>query len=265
MLLKGRRLFVTGSSRGVGRAIALQAARDGADVVVHYSASEEKAREVIAEIERLGQRAVAVRGDWSDPDDVARASEEAWNAFGGIDVLVNNAGISVRKHVLDVTLDEFDRLFATNVRGAFIASQLIARRMIDAGLKGQIFTVTSVNALRAGTGLSVYSGTKAALERIMSAMAMELSLHGIRSNTLALGATDTDMNARLRDDPDQLARVKSGIPLGRLATPEEIAELVCMLVSDRARYVTGSTVVADGGLLLLKGYSPPEPHPGAPK
>jgi NAD(P)-dependent dehydrogenase (short-subunit alcohol dehydrogenase family) len=260
MLLKGRRVFVTGASRGIGRAVALQAAREGADVVVHYYASQKQAKEVLADIERKGARAVTVHGDWGSPPDVRRVCEEAWKAFGGLDILVNNAGISIKKHALDVSVEEFDSLFATNVRGAFLASQSVARNMVEAGIEGQIFTITSVQALQAGAGLSVYAGTKAALELIMKGLALELSLHGIRVNTLALGPAETDMNRGVIEDPALLDHVLGGIPLRRMATAQEIAELVCALVSERARFMTGSTVLADGGLLLLKGYGAPTPY-----
>jgi NAD(P)-dependent dehydrogenase (short-subunit alcohol dehydrogenase family) len=166
--------------------------------------------------------------------------------------------------VLDVSIEEFDRLFATNVRGAFLASQSIARNMIRDGIQGQIFTVTSVQALQAGAGFSVYAGTKAALELIMKGMALELSLHGIRVNTLAVGPVETNMNRGVLDDPALLEHVLGGIPLHRMAAPEEIAELVCALVSERARFMTGSTVLADGGLLLQKGYGAPRPYASRP-
>jgi glucose 1-dehydrogenase len=260
MLLEDQRIFITGASRGIGRAIALQAAREGADVVVHYNASEQKAKEVVSEIQKTGRRATALRGDWSSPEDVHRVSDEAWNALDGLDILVNNAGMSLKKHTLDISVQDFDILFATNVRGAFLASKSIAGKMIREGTNGQIFTVTSVQALQAGVGFSVYAGTKAALESIMKGMALELSLHGIRVNTLAVGAVETDMNQDVLDDPDLLDHVLGGIPLHRMATPGEIAGLVCALISERARYMTGSSVLVDGGLMLRKGYGAPEPY-----
>lgn len=260
MLLKGQRIFVTGASRGIGRAIAIQAAREGADVVAHYNASEQQAKEVVSEIQKAGRRAAAFGGDWSSPEDVHRVCGEAWNVLDGIDILVNNAGISLKKHMLDISVHDFDTLFATNVRGAFLASQSIAGRMVREGIEGQIFTITSVQALQAGAGFSVYAGTKAALESIMKGMALELSLHGIRVNTLAVGPVETDMNRGVLEDPAVLEQLLGGLPLHRMATPEEIAELVCALISERGRFLTGSTVLADGGLMLRKGYGEPKPY-----
>lgn len=260
MLLKGRRVFVTGASRGIGRAIAIKAAQEGADVVVHYNVSEQKAKAVVSEIQKTGRQATAFRGDWSSPEEVCRVSEEAWNALGGLDILVNNAGISLKKHSLDISVRDFDTLFATNVRGAFLASQTIARKMLKEGIEGQIFTITSVQALQAGAGFSIYAGTKAALELIMKGMALELSLHGIRLNTLAVGPVETDMNRGVLEDPSMLEHVLEGIPLRRMATPEEIAELVCSLICESGRFMTGSTVLADGGLMLRKGYGAPKPY-----
>jgi NAD(P)-dependent dehydrogenase (short-subunit alcohol dehydrogenase family) len=244
----------------VGRAIALEAAGQGADIIVHYNASGEKAGEVVAEIERMGRRAVAVRGDWGVAGDVIEASDAAWAAFGGIDILVNNAAIGLSNHCLDFTKEQFDLLFKTNVRGPFLASQRMAGNMVQAGVTGQIFTVTSVYGTKPGTGMSLYSGTKAALEIIMKSMALELSPHGIRVNTLALGATETDMIRAVLENEAYHKAVIDGVPLHRLARPEEIAGLICMLLSDHASYMTGSTILADGGLSLTKSYGPPMPY-----
>ena len=260
MFLGHKKIFVSGASRGLGRAIALAAARNGADVIVHYHASIEKAEEVVAEIEKIGRRAVVVKADWSKPDEVIKASEAAWDVFGAIDILVNNAAIGLSKHVLDFSRDEFDLLFKTNVRGPFLASQCIGKKMVQASVKGQIFAITSVYGIRTGTGMSLYSGTKAALEIIMKGMALELSPHGIRVNTLALGATETDMIRPVLENEAYRKEVMDGTPLHRVAQPEEIADLICMLLSDSASYMTGSTVLADGGMYLTKGYGPPRPY-----
>ena len=121
-------------------------------------------------------------------------------------------------------------------------------------------TVTSVNALRPGFGHSVYGGTKGALETMMKGIALDLSPHGILVNTLAVGAVETDMNAAVLQDPDALKAVENGIPLGRMATPQEIATLTCALISSQAQYMTGSTILVDGGLTMMRGYSPPQPY-----
>jgi NAD(P)-dependent dehydrogenase (short-subunit alcohol dehydrogenase family) len=260
MRLESKKIFVTGASRGVGRAIALEAARLGADLIIHFNSSEEKAKTVVGEIEELGRKAVAVKGDWSVADEVLDASRAAWDAFGSVDILINNAGIGLNNHVFDFTREQFDLLFKTNVRGPFLASQTIGRKMVQAAVHGQIFTITSVYGLKPGTGMSLYSGTKAALEIIMKGMALELSPHKIRVNTLALGATETDMLRPVLDNPAYLEQVLAGTPLHRMAVPEEVAKLVCMLISENAGYMTGSTVVADGGMSLTKGYGPPMPY-----
>jgi NAD(P)-dependent dehydrogenase (short-subunit alcohol dehydrogenase family) len=260
MLLQDQIVFVTGSSRGIGRAIALEAAREGADVIVHYRASSMQADEVVAAIHNIGRQAVALKADWGNPNDVCHAAQEAWDAFGRIDVLVNNAGISIKNHILDVSLKEFETLWHVNVRGPFLVTQEIARRMVKQNIAGRILTVTSVNGLKPGFGFSAYGGTKGALEAMMKGIALDLSPHGITVNTLAVGAVKTDMNAVVLHDPDALKMVEKGIPLGRMGSPQEIAELTCALISSHASYMTGSTIVADGGLLMMRGYSPPQPY-----
>lgn len=260
MLLESKKIFITGASRGLGRAIAIEAAKNGADIVVHYNASEKKAKRVVKEIEEKGCDAVAVQGDWRLVQDVIKASEAAWNAFGGIDILINNAGIGLNSHVLDFSQEQFDLLYQTNVRGPFFASQYIGKKMVESGIKGQIFTITSVYGLKPGTGMSLYSGTKASLEMIMKGMALELSPHNIRVNTLAAGAVETDMIRPVLENKDYLKDVLKGVPLHRVAQPGEIAELVCMLLSSSAGYMTGSTILADGGMNLTKAYGPPKPY-----
>lgn len=192
--------------------------------------------------------------------DVCRAAKEAWEAFGRIDILVNNAGITMKKHILDTTLEDFEQLWRINVQGPFLATREIARQMVFSGIQGRIMTVTSVNALRPGFGHSVYGGTKGALETMMKGIALDLSPHGILVNTLAVGAVETDMNAAVLNDPETLKAVENGIPLGRMATPQEIATLTCALISSQAQYMTGSTILVDGGLTMMRGYAHPQPY-----
>jgi NAD(P)-dependent dehydrogenase (short-subunit alcohol dehydrogenase family) len=258
--LENKKVLVTGASRGIGRAIALEVAKLGADVAVHYSSSKQKAEELARAIEKTGRKAVCLGGNWVDPRNVEEVGEKAWEALGHIDILVNNVGINIKKHVLDFSVEEFDKLFQVNLRGAYLISRLIGKKMVQTGIEGQLFTVTSVNAVKPGTGLSLYGGTKAALDLIMKGFALELAPHNIRVNTLQVGPVETDMNEPVLNNPDLLNSVLNGIPLHRMATPEEIAGLVCALISQRGSYMTGSSVLVDGGLLLLKGYSPPKPY-----
>lgn len=258
--LEGKRVLVSGASRGIGRAIALRCANCGASVIAHYGESQAAALSLQKEVLDSGGRIVLVRGDWSDPEAVRRVVSEAWDAFGGLDALVNNAGVSLKRHFLDTTDEELDLLWRVNVRGVFVATREVAGRMVDATLEGKILTVTSVNGLRPGAGFSAYGATKGALEILMKAVALDLSPHNILVNTLAVGAVATDMNRSVSENADALRTVEEGIPLHRMGSVDEIGAVVCALLDDENSYMTGNTVTVDGGLLLNRGYGNPKPH-----
>jgi glucose 1-dehydrogenase len=261
MLLKDTVLFVTGSSRGIGRAIAIQAAREGADLIIHYCTSKLQALEVVEIIKGIGQRAVAIEADLANEKETIRLAEEAWKTFGHIEILVNNAAVSgTEVHFIDITTDEFDHTWYVNVRGPLILTQQIAKRMIQIG-SGRILTITSVNAVRPSIENVHYTGTKGALEAMMKNIALELSPHGIDVNTIAPGVVETDMGAEARANPELYEDILQGIPAKRAASPEEIARLVCFLASTQSTYMTGSTILVDGGLSLMRGYSAAAPYP----
>ena len=252
MLLKDKKVLVTGASRGIGKAIAIQSAKDGADVIVHYNSSIEDANDVIQIIRKMGRKANKVSGNLGSTKDAKKIVQDAWQIFVGIDILVNNAGIIFRKHFLDFSEDEFNRLWQVNVRGTFFVTQEFAKLMITNNKKGKILTITSVEALRPGVNRSIYASTKSSLETMMKAIALELSPYNILVNTLAPGATKTDINKKLWENPETLEKREKGIALGHFATPEEIAKVACLIISSRAEYVTGSTILVDGGLSLLR-------------
>jgi NAD(P)-dependent dehydrogenase (short-subunit alcohol dehydrogenase family) len=253
MRLQGKKALVTGASRGIGRAIALRLAQEGCTVGVHYRDKIEEAQAVTDEIQAMNGMAHLFQADLQNVEELIKLGTNVWDALQGIDILVNNAGISYKKHFLDYNIEDVDAFTNVNFRGTLFLTQTIARKMVETQTEGSIYTITSVNGIRPGLGLSVYGATKGALETLMKGVAMELAPHCIRVNTLAVGAVETDMNKAVRENPTLLQAVKEGIPLGRFAQPEEIAEtLVSLLASDS--YLTGASITLDGGLLLMRGY-----------
>lgn len=259
MRLKDKKALVTGASRGIGRAIALHLAKAGCAVGVHYRDKIQEAQTLLAEIEKIGGEAQLFPADLGDVDQAIHLGVEAWKKMQGLDFLVNNAGISYKKHFLDTSIEDLDAFTNVNFKGTFFLTQTIARKMVETQTPGSIYTITSVNGLRPGIGLSAYGATKGALETLMKGVALELAPHQIKVNTLAVGAIETDMNASVWQNPALLQAVNEGIPLGRFGQVEEIASIVTDLLAS-GNYITGSTITIDGGLLLMRGYGKPEPY-----
>ncbi|MER8046615.1 SDR family oxidoreductase [Streptomyces sp. NPDC094032] len=240
--MSGKAVLVTGGSRGVGAATAVRLAREGADVAFTYVRAEERAREVAARIEAAGGKALALRADAGSAGDAAGAVEWAADAFGRLDVLVNNVGVGVLGPLESLTLAEVDRVLAVNVRAAFLASQAAAARM-ERGAR--IVTVGTCMTQRVpGPGGTLYATSKAALVGLTKALARELGERGITANIVHPGPTDTDMNPA--DGP--YAGAQSGMTaLGRFGTAEEVAAMVAFLAGPDAAYVTGAEFSVDGG------------------
>jgi 3-oxoacyl-[acyl-carrier protein] reductase len=245
MRLEGKVALVTGASRGIGRAIAVRLGRDGASVIVNYSGNAEAAREAVAAVQAAGGRAVAVQADLGKMADVERLFDEAIAHFEKLDILVNNAGVMFNKALADVTEDEFDRIFAVNVKGAFFACQQAARRMADGGRI--VNFSTSTTALMLPT-YSAYVATKGAVEQFSHVLAKELGPKGITVNVVSPGPTDTDLFGQGKTEQDK-QRFAQMAALGRLGRPEDIADVVAFLASDEARWITGQNLRANGGLI----------------
>ncbi|MDY3551929.1 SDR family oxidoreductase [Gemmata sp. JC717] len=240
-----RSAIVTGASRGIGKAIALRLAADGFAVTVNYAGSRAAAEAVAAQITAAGGRAIAVGADVSKTDEVARLFEETVRAWGRVDVLVNNAGALLTKPVAEITDEEFDRLFAVNVRGTFLCCREAARRMADGG---RIVNLSSSTTAMMLPGYAAYCATKGAVEQLSHVLAKEVGPRGITVNVVSPGPTDTELfgQGKTEEQKQFYARMAA---LGRLGDPEDIAGVVAALVGPDGRWVSGQNVRANGGLI----------------
>ncbi len=242
--LAGKRALVTGGSRGIGAAIALELARNGADVALTFQHAADRAQAVVSSIEQLGQRGLAIQADSADPAAIRRSVEEAVAALGGLDILVNNAGIALYNTIADFSVSDIDALLAVNVRGPVLATQAAIPHL---GAGGRVITIGSAGADRiVGAPGTVYYMTKSALQSFTRGLAQELGPKDITANLVQPGSTDTDMNPSTGESSDFQ---RSLTPLGRYAAPADIAATVAFLASPAARHITGTIVNVDGGLL----------------
>ena len=245
--LTGKVAIVTGASRGIGRAIAERLANDGATVAVNYARSSEEARDVVTGIAGRGGAALAVQADVGRVSDVRRLFKETIDRFGHVDIVVNNAATLTFKPIEAVTEEEWDAVFAVNARGPFFVLQEAARCLPSGG---RIINI-STGATRLGLPLTgVYVGSKGALEQFTMVLANELGARGITVNAVAAGVTETKMLADMfkHYPPELKAMMIQRTPMGRLGKPQEIADVVAFLASEDARWVTGQTISADGGI-----------------
>ncbi|WP_078292826.1 3-oxoacyl-ACP reductase family protein [Mycobacterium sp. D16R24] len=243
--LKGRRAFVTGGSRGIGAGIVRRLAADGAEVVFTFSSSPQQAAEVVAEIEKSGGRAKAIKADVADPDQLAGAVNEAAEHLGGLDILVNNAGIASFGDIDTATLEDFDKIVAVNVRAVFAAIKAASPHLQDGG---RIVTIGSINGDRSPTAnASLYSMSKAAVAGLTRGLARELGPRGITINNVQPGPVATDMNP---EDGALAEILRPNIAVGRYGHPRDIASLVSYLASEEAWYITGTAINIDGGFTV---------------
>ncbi|HEY7493901.1 MAG TPA: SDR family NAD(P)-dependent oxidoreductase [Candidatus Tectomicrobia bacterium] len=248
MRLAGKVALVTGAQQGIGKAIALAYGREGAHVVVNYLDDRSAAEAVVAQIRACGPQALAVAGDVSQPTDV-RDLVDAGVTLGGIDILVNNAGIFPRVEFLAMTEAQWDAVLDVNLKGAFLCAQAVARRMVAHGQGGAIINLTSGAAFRSSPRGVHYVSSKAGLVGLTRATALELARYRIRVNAIAPGTTDT-AQPRYGMSEAELQAVGPQIPLGRLAMPEDIADVAVFLASEEARHITGQTLHVNGGSYL---------------
>jgi NAD(P)-dependent dehydrogenase (short-subunit alcohol dehydrogenase family) len=249
--LKGRRAIVTGGGRGIGRAIVLGLARNGADVAVVYRQGAEAAEATAAEARAFGVRALALQADTSDGASVRAVVERAISELGGVEILVNNAGVLSRVPFLEMPEAEWRRVLGTNLDGPFLMGQAVAQHMVAAGVRGAIVNITSVNQTTVAPNVAHYVVSKAGAHALTRQMAFELAPYGIRVNSVAPGLTETDINRKDLADPAFREMRLGRIPMHSMADPDDHANAVLFLVSDASKYVTGEFISADGGSTLI--------------
>ncbi|WP_437904603.1 3-oxoacyl-ACP reductase family protein [Sorangium sp. So ce327] len=248
MRLQGKIALVTGSSRGIGRSIAVRFAREGADVALTYHKSKEGAEEALAEVEAAGRRGHLFAVDVASVQSVQGLIQEAIERFGRLDVLVNNAGLEKRAPFWEVTEEDYDAVMNTNLKAVFFGSQAMVRHLREAGRPGKIINISSVHEDLPFPHFASYCASKGGVRMLTRTLAVELRSTGITVNAIAPGAIETEINAALLKDRDKLSALLEQIPLGRLGKPEDVAGLAVFLASADADYVTGSTYFVDGGL-----------------
>lgn len=245
MTLAGRVALVTGSSRGIGQAIAVALAVEGAKIAVSYVSNLQGAMDTVAQIEARGGQAIALRADVGTVSEARELVRATVGALGSVDILVNNAAIPGWAPLLDVTEQDWDRVIAVNLRGPFFLIQSVAGHMIAQGHGGTIVNISSIVGNQCIPHLYAYASSKAGLQMLTKSLVLELGRHGINVNCVAVGATVVERN--LKDDPEYASKWAKVVPLGRAAVPQDIANTVAFLCSDKAAYITGQTIVVDGG------------------
>ena len=262
--LKGKNVLVTGGTSGIGQAIAVRFAEFGANVAINYLARPEDAAETegqvqacVAKVQRMGVRDVTVKGDVSKEEDVVAMFEDTVDKLGGLDVLVNNAGIQISRPSHELSAADFDKVLGVNLRGAFLCAREAIKRFLAAGTPGVIINVSSVHQVIPKPSYLGYSVSKGGMQNMTRTLALEYAGQGIRVNAIGPGATITPINRAWVDDPVKAEMVTSHIPIPRPGTADEMAGVTCFLASDDAAYITGQTIFIDGGLTLFADFREP--------
>lgn len=247
--LVGKKALVTGAGTGIGRGIALEFARQGADVVLHYAHSDTGAKSAVRKIKAIGRKVITIKANFDVVDEVINLAQESIKFLGRIDCLVNNAGIRFNKPFLEVTKEQFDMMWHVNMRAQFFLTQQIVKEMLKYR-KGVVCNITSVHGLSGASEHSVYASTKGAIISYTRSLAIELAHRGIRVNAIAPGCINVENYYKVLPDfsEEKLRKLaKNGVPIGRYGTPLDIAKLAVFLCSDDSGFIVGQAIIADGG------------------
>ena len=253
MRLRDKVAIVTGGDTGIGKAIVLRFANEGAAVAIDYHGDSGPADALVDHIENVGGRAIAVGGDVSNDDDVARLVQTTVEKFGGLDILVNNAGIEQKHPFLETPLEVWSNVIAVNLTGVWLCTQHAVRQMVSQKRGGRVINISSIHEDVAMPTNAPYCASKGGVRMMMRTLAVELAPLGITVNDVAPGAIDTPMDAPLKREPGELKELLAEIPLGRMGRPDEIGALCTFLASEDGAYVTGATYLIDGGMSKQSG------------
>ncbi len=251
--MRGKRVLVTGAGTGIGSGIALEFARQGADVIVHYAHEEKGARLIVDEIRALGRRSELLKADFNSVEDAIRLGDEAISHLGGIDVLINNSGITLNQPFLEVTPRSYDTLYNVNIRAQFFLTQRIVKDMLLRG-NGAVCNITSIHGFTGAPEHSVYAGTKGAIIAYTRSLAVELAHKGIRVNAIAPGWVTVENYYKAIPEYNEVEAAKvaaNKVPLGRPGRKADIAKLAIFLCSEDAEFIVGQTIISDGGTVAL--------------
>lgn len=262
--LRGKNVLITGGTSGIGQAMAVRFAEYGANVAINYlrrpeeaTDTEEQVHACVRKVKETGVRDVLVRGDVSNEDDVVAMVKDATRQLGGLDVLVNNAGIQVSRPSEALSSADFDKVLAVNLRGAFLCAREAIRTYLEADRPGVVINVSSVHQRIPKPSYLGYSVSKGGMANLTTTLALEFAGRGVRVNSIGPGATVTPINRGWVDDPMKAEQVTSHIPVPRPGTADEMAGVACFLASDDAAYITGQTLYVDGGLTLYADFRDP--------
>jgi glucose 1-dehydrogenase len=247
--LDGKVAIVTGGNTGIGAAVVVALADQGARVVIDYVANADATEELEKKLAALGETAIGIEADVSKVEDIQRMIDTAVSNFGRLDVMVNNAGIETRSSILDTTEAQYEKVLAINLKSAFFGTQLAAKQMIAQGGGGRIINMTSVHEDWPMPGNTPYCLSKGGMRMLTRTAGVELAEHNVLVVGVGPGAVATPINAQTMNDPAALAKLNGAIPIGRMAQPAEIASVVVFLAGDGASYLTATTIFADGGIM----------------